>query len=158
MNLLRTRNAAKNHLNLDNTLISRRKNNPLKFLPNAQFVLKQTLPSGYADDTYLPLADALREAYDDISAHEYSMATSIQEALAITIKKHFAPSSLQRKLEKDSPIISKIPLKREADLWQLFTSIYDEIAEEASECFQVLLDKEIVNAYEIQIKHLKEKR
>lgn len=160
MNLLRTRHAAKNHLNLDNTLISRRKNNPLKFLPNAQFVLRQTLPSrtDYIDDTFQPLNDALMEAYDDISAHEYAMATSIQEALAITIKKHFAPTSLEKKLEKNSPIISKIPLKREADLWQLFTSIYDEIAEEASESFQVLLDKEIVNAYEIQIKHLKAQR
>ncbi len=160
MNLLRSRTEAKNHLHLDNTLISPRENNPLKFLPNAHFVLKQTLSSSsnHSDDTYLTLADALNEAYDDISAHEYSMATSIQEALTATIKKHFAPNSLQKKLEKDRPISSRIPLKREANLWKLFTSIYDDIAEEASESFQVLLDKEIVNAYEIQMKRLKEKR
>jgi len=158
MNLLRSRTEAKNHLHLDNTLISPRENNPLKFLPNAHFVLKQTLSSNHSDDTYLTLADALNEAYDDISAHEYSMATSIQEALTATIKNHFAPTSLQRKLEKDRPISSRIPLKREANLWKLFTSIYDDIAEEASESFQILLDKEIVNAYEIQMKRLKEKR
>lgn len=160
MNLLRSRMEAKNHLHLDNTLISPRENNPLKFLPNAHFVLKQTLSSSsnYADDTYLTLADALNEAYDDISAHEYSMATSIQKALTATIKKHFAPNSLQKKLAKDKPISSRIPLKREANLWKLFTSIYDDITEEASESFQVLLDKEIVNAYEIQMKRLKEKR
>jgi len=100
MNLLRSRSAAKNHLHLEHTLICQRKNNPLKFSQNAPAVLKQTLLLDKADDTYLTLTDALREAYNDISAHEYSMATSIQEALAITIKKHFSPIGLQKKLEK----------------------------------------------------------
>lgn len=158
MNLLRSRTEAKNHLRLDHTLIAQRENNPLKFLPNTRFVLKQTLSTNNVDNTYLTLADALHEAYDDISAHEYSMATCIQEALTTTIKKHFSPDSLQRKLEKESPISSKIPLKREANLWKMFTSIYDDIAEEASDDFGVLLDKEIVKAYEMQMKYLKEKR
>ena len=159
INLLRSRTEAKNHLRLDKTIIGHKQNNPLKFLPNAKFVIKQTLAAGNQnDDTYLPLVEALGEAYDDISAHEYSIATSIQEALGITIKKHFLPENLQRKLEKNSPIAAKIPMHREAKLWKLFTSVYDNIAEEASESFQVLLDKEIATAYEMQITMLKRRR
>ena len=156
MSLLRSRTEAKNHLRLDKTLIGSQENNPLKFFPSSKHVLKLTFVSKHqVDNSYLPLITALQEAYDDIRAHEFSMTASIQKALSSTIKMYFSPENIQSKLEKNNPISAKIPLQREAKLWHLFTDIYDEIAEEACDSFQTLLDKEIAKAYEAKTKELK---
>lgn len=156
MHLLASRTEAKNQLRLDKTLIGSQENNPLKFFPTSKHVLKLHFSQSLiADSSYLPLVDALQEAYDDIKAHEFSMATSIQSALNLTIKAYFSPKNIQKNLEKNNPLSSKIPLQREAKLWQLFTDIYDDIAEEASESFELLLAKKIATAYEKQLKEIK---
>lgn len=156
--LLRARAETKNHLHLDRTIIGRIENNPLKFMPNAEQVIVNLLTTENTDKTYTPLDKALEEAFDDIKAHQYAMTVATQSALKGVIKQHFSPKNLADNIAKDHPISSKIPLKRQAKLWSMFESLYDDVEKEATENFQRLLDNEISNAYEKQLMELKSLR
>jgi predicted component of type VI protein secretion system len=83
---------------------------------------------------------------------------SIQEALSSTIHDYFSPENLQKKLEKSHPIGSKIPWQKNAKLWKLFEETYGDIEKEASETFQLVLEKKIADAYEANMMRLKQQR
>ncbi len=156
--LLRARAETKNHLHLDRTIIGNIENNPLKFMPNAEQVIVHLLTSENSDRTYTPLDKALEEAFDDIMAHQFAMTVATQSALKGVIKQHFSPKNLADNMAKDHPISSLIPLQRQAKLWSMFESLYEDVEKEATENFQRLLDNEISNAYEKQLMELKSLR
>jgi len=156
--LLRARAETKNHLHLDRTIIGSIENNPLKFMPNAEQVIAHLLTSENSDKTYTPLDKALEEAFDDIMAHQYAMTVATQGALKGVIKQHFSPKNLADNMAKNHPISAKIPLQRQAKLWNMFESLYDDVEKEAAESFQKLLDNEVSNAYEKQLLELKSLR
>jgi predicted component of type VI protein secretion system len=98
---------------------------------------------------YLPIIEAIQEAVDDLKAHQFAMSMSVQDALKTTIQHHFSPQKIRSKLEKDRSILNKIPLQREAKLWSMFEALYSEIEQEASETFELLLEREIAKAYKL---------
>lgn len=157
--LLRGRSEIKNHLKLDRTVIGDIQNNPLKFMPNAEQVMIYLFTSGNnTDKSYLSLLDAMQEAFDDLKAHQLAVTAAMQQALQATVRHHFSPDNLKKKLEKTNKIASLIPLQREAKLWNMFENLYDDIEHEASENFQAILDREVAKAYELQIMEIKYQR
>jgi len=158
IDLLRARAETKNHLHLDRTIIGRVENNPLKFMPNAEQVIIHLLTNEETNKTYTPLDKALEEAFDDIKAHQFAMTVATQGALRGVIKQHFSPKNLADNMAKDHPISSRIPLQRQAKLWSMFESLYEDVEKEAAESFQTLLDNEISSAYEKQLMELKSLR
>ena len=154
--LLRGRTEIKNHLRLDRTVIGDMQNNPLKFMPNAEQVMIYFFTSGNeADKTYLALPDAMQEAFDDLKAHQFAVTAAMQQALLTTVRHHFSPENLKMKLEKTNKLSSKIPFQREAKLWDMFESLYNDIEHEASENFQAILDKEVAKIYATHVKEIK---
>ncbi len=158
IDLLRARAETKNHLHLDRTIIGRVENNPLKFMPNAEQVIIHLLTNEETNKTYTPLDKALEEAFDDIKAHQFAMTVATQNALRGVIKQHFSPKNLADNIAKDHPISSRIPLQRQAKLWSMFESLYEDVEKEAAESFQTLLDNEVSSAYEKQLMELKSLR
>ncbi len=158
IDLLRARAETKNHLHLDRTIIGRVENNPLKFMPNAEQVIIHLLTNEETNKTYTPLGKALEEAFDDIKAHQFAMTVATQGALRGVIKQHFSPKNLADNMAKDHPISSRIPLQRQAKLWSMFESLYEDVEKEAAESFQTLLDNEVSSAYEKQLMELKSLR
>lgn len=158
IDLLRARAETKNHLHLDRTIIGRVENNPLKFMPNAEQVIIHLLTNEDTNKTYTPLDKALEEAFDDIKAHQFAMTVATQNALRGVIKQHFSPKNLADNMAKEHPISAKIPLQRQAKLWNMFESLYDDVEKEAAESFQTLLDNEVSSAYEKQLMELKSLR
>jgi len=158
IDLLRARAETKNHLHLDRTIIGRVENNPLKFMPNAEQVIIHLLTNEDTNRTYTPLDKALEEAFDDIKAHQFAMTVATQNALRGVIKQHFSPKNLADNMAKEHPISAKIPLQRQAKLWNMFESLYDDVEKEAAESFQTLLDNEVGSAYEKQLLELKSLR
>lgn len=162
MDLLRSRSETKNHMRLgggDKTIISIAQNNPLKFLPNADHIMTEfILSEGNKNPAYMPLVDAIQASFDDLKAHQFALGMSIQEALSSTIHDYFSPENLQKKLEKSHPIGSKIPWQKNAKLWKLFEETYGDIEKEASETFQLVLEKKIADAYEANMMRLKQQR
>ena len=159
MDLLRSRTETKDHLRLgDKTIISIAKNNPLKFLPSANHVITQLILSENNNQAYTPLVDAIQESFDDLKAHQFALSMSIQEALSSTIREYFSPENLQKKLEKSNPISAKIPWQKNAKLWKLFAETYEDIEEEASERFQMVLERKIADAYESNMREIRQRR
>lgn len=159
MELLRGRTEIKNHLRLDRTVIGDIQNNPLKFMPNAEQVMIYFFTSeNDADKTYLPLPDAIQEAFDDLKAHQFAVTAAMQQALLTTVRHHFSPENLKMKLEKTNKLSSKIPFQREAKLWDMFESLYNDIEHEASENFQAILDREVAKTYAAHVKEIKHQR
>jgi type VI secretion system FHA domain protein len=162
MDLLRSRSETKNHMRLgggDKTIISIAQNNPLKFLPNVEHIMIDFILSGDNENpAYMPLVEAIQESFDDLKAHQFALGMSIQEALSSTIHDYFSPENLQKKLEKSHPIGSKIPWQKNAKLWKLFEETYGDIEKEASETFQLVLEKKIADAYEANMMRLKQQR
>jgi type VI secretion system FHA domain protein len=158
MDLLRSRTATKDHMHLeDKTIISITQNNPLKFLPSANHVITQLILSkNNSNQAYMPLVDAIQESFNDLKFHQFALSMSIQEALSSTIRDYFSPDSLQKKLEKSNPLISKISWQKKAKLWKLFEETYENIEKEASETFQLVLEKKIADAYKANMKKLKQ--
>lgn len=158
IDLLRSRSEIKNHLHLDRTIINSVENNPLKFMPNAQQVILHLLTKEANDNSYLSLTLALEEAFDDIKAHQMAMTAATEKALKSVIKEHFSPKSLADSISKTNPISAVIPIQRQAKLWNMFETLYENIEERATESFQRLLDHEISNAYEEQLLEIKSLR
>jgi type VI secretion system FHA domain protein len=160
MDLLRSRTEIKAHMRLgdgDKTMISVAHNNPLKFLPSVEHVMSQLMLAKNSNNpAYMPLTNAVKESFNDLKSHQFALNMSMQEALSSTIREYFSPLNLQRKLEKSNPISCKIPWQKNAKLWKLFAETYEDIEEQASETFQLVLEKKIADAYHANMEKLKQ--
>ena len=145
----------KSELGLEVTVVHGRRNNPLKFSPSAQESLEKMLdPQSKA---YMPANEAVDEAFSDIGAHEMAVMAGMRSALHDVLKR-FNPENLEKRLQKKSPISIKIPIHRQAKLWDLFQDLYDEIEEEAQDDFNRLFGRAFAKAYDDQLRKTKKNR
>lgn len=139
----------KSELGLEVTIVHGRGNNPLKFSPSAQESLIKLLgPQGKA---YMPANEAIDEAFSDIGAHEMAVMAGMRSALQDVLKR-FNPEHLEQRLQKKSPISVKIPIHKQAMLWDLFQDLYDEIEKEAHDDFNRLFGRAFAKAYNDQLR------
>ena len=143
--VLWARSKIKNELGLEVTIVHGRKNNPLKFSPSAQeSLIKMLDPQGEA---YMPANEAIDEAFSDIGAHEMAVMAGMRSALNDVLKR-FNPEHLEQRLQRKSPISVKIPIHKQAMLWDLFQDLYDEIEKEAQDDFSRLFGRAFAKAYD----------
>jgi type VI secretion system protein len=150
--VLGARSKIKSELGLEVTIVHGRGNNPLKFSPSAQESLVKMLdPKGKA---YMPPNEAIDEAFSDIGAHEMAVMAGMRSALQDVLKR-FNPEYLEQRLQKKSPISIKIPIRKQAMLWDLFHDLYDEIEKEAQDDFNRLFGRAFTKAYNDQLRKAK---
>jgi type VI secretion system protein len=150
--VLWARSRIKNELGLDVTIVHGRRNNPLKFSPSAQeSLIKMLSPIGEA---YMPAKEAIDEAFRDIGAHEMAVMAGMRTALHDVLKR-FNPERLEQRLQTKSPISVKIPIHKQAMLWDLFQDLYGEIEKEAHDDFNHLFGRAFARAYEDQLRKTK---
>ena len=153
--VLRARSKIKNELGLEGTIVHGRRNNPLKFSPSAQESLVKMLdPQGEA---YMPANEAIDEAFNDIGAHEMAVMAGMRSALNDVLKR-FNPEYLEQRLQKKSPISVKIPIHKQAMLWDLFQDLYDEIEKEVQDDFSRLFGRAFTKAYDDHLRKMKNNR
>jgi FHA domain-containing protein len=151
LDLLAARAIAKREMRAEMTMIIPSENNPLKFSPNVEAALSHLLlPQGHGFMT--PLR-AMRDAYDDLRAHQFASMAGMRDALAGVLAR-FDPAALERRLTQKSVIDSVIPMNRKAKLWDLFEQLYSDILREAEDHFHALFGREFVRAYEAQLAKL----
>jgi FHA domain-containing protein len=63
----------------------------------------------------------------------------------------FEPKALEQRLASKSVLDAMVPGARKARLWELFNSLYSEVAREAEDDFDRLFGRAFVKAYEEQI-------
>ena len=155
MEVLQSRAEIKNEMRMDMTTIQPTQNNPIKFALSTNEALSKLLIQ--KNQSYMNPEQAMEEAYDDIKSHQVAIISGIQASLVYVLKR-FQPENLIKRLEKESPIGSSIPIHRKAKLWDKFEDLYDTIEAEAEDDFNRLFGQEFAKAYDEQVAQLKKKR
>jgi FHA domain-containing protein/type VI secretion system protein len=152
LDLLRVRALAKSEMRTDVTQIMPMDNNPLKFSPTVEMALTHllTLPM----PGFMPPLPAMREAYDDLRAHQFGVLAGMRTALDEVLAR-FAPDEMERRLSDPGVLRSLLPMNRNAKLWDLFVERYEHVAGEARDDFYVAFGRAFTRAYEAQVKKLR---
>lgn len=149
--LLLSRAALKREMRAEVTVIAARENNPLKFSPTAEVALQYLL--GGPKPGFMPPAPAMRDAFNDLRAHQLGMMAGMRSALEGVLKR-FDPAVLETRIEKRSGLSSVLPGSRKARLWELFQELYTQLSAEAEDDFHQLFGKAFLAAYESYIDQL----
>ncbi|MDB5948010.1 MAG: hypothetical protein JWQ33_3036 [Ramlibacter sp.] len=134
------------------TIISSEANNPLKFLPDAESVLQQLL--GNKMRGFMGPDEAMRDAFNDLRAHELGVMAGTRAALAAVLEK-FDPAILGERLIGGSLLEKALPAMRKTKLWDLYLERYAQIRREVEDDFQSVFGKAFVAAYERETERMK---
>ena len=152
---LTPRAPTKREVRAEVTMIVSKGNNPLKFSPDVGFALSQLLaPQGRG---FMPPQEAMRDAYDDLRAHQFGFMAGMRAALAGVLKR-FEPEALEQRVVARSLLDNLLPGSRKARLWDLFAQMYGGISQGAEDDFHALFGREFLRAYEEQVERLQAER
>jgi FHA domain-containing protein len=151
VDLLVARAALKQELRAQATMIVARENNPLKFSPSAEAALTHLLAPPTRG--FMPAAPAMRDAYQDLRAHQYGFVAGMRAALEGVLER-FDPALLEGRLTQPSALQALLPGSRKARLWELFSDLYAQIRAEAADDFHAVFGKAFLKAYEEHIEQL----
>ncbi|MDY0745978.1 type VI secretion system-associated FHA domain protein TagH [Paucibacter sp. R3-3] len=153
VDLLVARAALKREVRAEATMIVAKENNPLKFSPTAESALQHLLAPPTRG--FMAAAPAMRDAYDDLRAHQFGFIAGMRAALEGVLDR-FDPEVLEGKLtQKSGGLMSLLPGSRKARMWEVFTEHYEQISSEAEDDFHSLFGKAFLQAYEEHIDQLK---
>jgi FHA domain-containing protein len=156
VDLLVARAALKREIRAELTMIVAKENNPLKFSPTVEVALGHLLSPPARG--FMPPDRAMRDAYDDLRAHQFGFLAGMKAALEGVLGR-FDPGVLEGKLtQKKSVLATLVPATRKARMWEAFVELYAQISAEASDDFHELFGKEFLRAYEAYIDRLEKDR
>lgn len=150
LGLLRARADVKQGLQAEVTVLSSRRNNPLKFVREEHLALVQLLSPPLRG--FMPAEEAVRDAVDDLHSHHFGVVAGMQAALAGLLDR-FTPAELERQLGPHM-VLDLLPMHRRARLWDTFQAKHGEIRREAEENFHSIFGREFLRAYEEKIQEL----
>jgi len=143
----------KGELRLDMTMLAPTENNPLKFSPNAHEALTHLLaPRPGAG--YLPPLNALREAYQDLEAHNLAVMAGMRAAL-LGVLERFDPQKLEQRLTSRHVLDKLLPLNRKARMWDLVAEQHADLVREAQDEFDRMFGRAFRDAYHEQVEKLR---
>jgi type VI secretion system FHA domain protein len=151
--LLLARAALKREIRAEVTMIVSRKNNPLKFSPTVDVALQHLL--GAPTQGFLPGPAAMRDAYDDLRAHQLGVMAGMRAALDGVLQR-FDPAQLESNIAGRTSIGSLFAVGRKARLWELFQELFSQLQVEAQDDFDKLFGKAFLQAYEQHIDQLRD--
>jgi len=156
LDLLRARGLTKSEMRADMTMIMAQDNNPLKFSPTVEAALGHLLSSQQVHG-FMPPLRAMKDAYDDLRAHQLGFLAGMRAALEEVLAR-FAPKELAKRLTEQSMLDDLLPMNRKAKLWDLFLERHAAISSEAREDFNAAFGKAFRRAYEAQVQQLRGER
>lgn len=140
MDVLRARAEMKSEFRVSVTTIRSLDNNPLKFNPDVESVLKLMLAPN--NPAFLNPSEAVSEAFRDIKYHQVAMTAGIQAALT-EILHRFEPEGFEKRLGEG------ILFQKKARCWELYCEKYPELKSLALEDF---FGEEFAEAYDKQMR------
>ncbi len=147
LGLLAARAIAKRELGASATQIQLRENNPLKFARDADAALAMLLAPPRRG--FVPPLAAVRDAFDDLRAHEVALLAGMRAALTAVLDR-FDPAALEARLEDQGLWDSLLPVNRRARLWERYSEQHAAIAREIEEHFDVIFAGAFAAAYDAQ--------
>jgi FHA domain-containing protein len=149
------RQATRQELQAQVTVIRPRNNNPLKFAPDGQSAMEQVLQPAVRG--FLPGPAAMTDAMNDLLGHAIGTMAGTRAALEGVLKR-FGPQELEAKLAGGSVLDSVLPMNRRAKLWELYLQHYETIRDEAQDDFHKLFGRAFLAAYEQQLERLRREK
>jgi FHA domain-containing protein len=149
------RQATRQELQAQVTVIRPKNNNPLKFAPDGQSAMEQMLQPAVRG--FLPGPAAMTDAMHDLLGHAIGTMAGTRAALEGVLKR-FGPQELEAKLASHSVLDSVLPMNRKAKLWELYLQHYGSIRDEAQEDFHTLFGRAFLAAYEQQLERLRREK
>jgi FHA domain-containing protein len=146
--LLLTRQDFKRELRADVTMIASNHNNPLKFSPTPEVALAHLL--GEQVRGFMAPRDAMRDAYQDLKAHQMGVMVGMKAALTHLLER-FTPEALEEKIAAKSKFDTLFAANRKAKLWDQFCTLQKGITREAEDDFHNLFGKEFAKTYDEQM-------
>lgn len=145
VDMLVARQVIKQTIHARLTLIEPTNNNPLKYAANADAALRSVL--GPPMRGYLSGSDALRDACNDLRAHQFGFLAGLRASIGGLFER-FAPERLGAQLPPPSGMHALFSCLRDARRWRHFETLYARLVREAEEDFFTLFGKAFVSAYE----------
>lgn len=151
LGLLAARSIAKRELGASPTQIQTRENNPLKFAPDADTALALLLEPPRRG--FIAPVAAVRDAFDDLRAHEVAVLAGMRGALAAVLDR-LNPATLELRLAEKGLWDNLMPLNRKARLWERYSDQHAELAREIEDNFDTIFAGAFIEAYEAQLARL----
>ena len=149
MEVLRARAQIKSEFRMQLTTIRPVENNPLKFSVSVEDAFRHLLNT--ESSAYLPPLVAVREAIEDIEAHQLAVMAGMQAALSAMLQR-FEPNILEQYFERKGG--RGMLESRKSWYWEQYAEKHKEILSEAEDNFQDLFGEAFARAYEEQIAKL----
>lgn len=151
VDLMQARAATKHELRAEVTMIAPQANNPLKFAPDGQAAMSQLVGKRFPG--FMPPIEAMRDAFDDLRAHQVGMTAGMRAALQEVLSR-FAPDNLERRITQQSFLETVLPAARKSRLWDLYTEMYQQIKDEAEDEFHSLFGEAFLKTYAAEVERL----
>jgi type VI secretion system FHA domain protein len=150
--ILMGRTAFKSEFRLERTMIQQSQNNPLKFSVSAEEALAALLRR--STPGYLPPIEAVRQGVEDVKAHQLAVVAGLQVAL-VALLREFDPENLKERMEQQRSVLGNLlPGAKNAKAWEVYESLYREVAAQAEQGFDGIFGREFRRAYEEQLRKL----
>lgn len=152
--VLMTRAEIKTEFRVERTQLNAGGNNPLKFALSPEHAVEMILrpkAKGFMD-----ASTAVREALDDIQAHEMAMVTGIQAAIRELLGR-LDPKAIEERTGAAGGL-SGMMSNRKAKLWDEYDRMYADLADKAQNDFNDFFAKAFSRAYQDQLARLKQER
>ena len=149
--ILMTRTAIKSEFRIEQTMISLRGNNALKFSISPEQAIEALVRPRMRG--YLDAEEATTEALKDIKAHEVAMVSGMEAALKGVLAS-LDPEQLATHIENSSSFSNLLKGKK-ARYWEIYEKMYAQISDQAENDFHDLFSKAFARAYKEQLEKLK---
>jgi FHA domain-containing protein len=155
IDLLVARAEAKREVRADATIIVAQDNNPLKFAPDLDAVVRHLLqPRGKG---FMPPLPAIKDAQESLRSHQVGFVAGMRAALE-TVVARFDPARLEARLTATAPTHTLLPVNHRAKLWEMYEELYGQISHEAQTDFHHLFGEEFLRAYQAKVDAHRERR
>jgi type VI secretion system protein ImpI/type VI secretion system protein len=147
------RTAIKREFRIEQTMIRKRGNNPLKFSADDDDALRALLGAGR--QTEMGPAEAVDDALRDIRRHELAMMSAMQTAMQALLSR-FDPAKLRLTSERSG--LNLMPLQKKARAWDAYEMLYAQINQALSDDFDDVFGKAFARAYEQALTQSRERQ
>ena len=136
------RAAVKGEFRIEQTIISARGNNPLKFSADDDDALAALLGAGRR--TEMPAPAAIADALRDIRLHELASVAAMQAAVRALVAR-LDPAALRAAAEQGG---IALPGARKARAWDAYEALHTTVSQSLSDDFDSVFGKSFARAYE----------
>lgn len=138
----------------DRTMVSSRDNNPLRLMTDTSEALSYIFDPHAPEGAFLRPVDAVRDACNELRAHEIALMAAMRAAIAGAIER-FDPDKLEEGLLKSR---GRIRLGRKAALWDFFVAYQARLGRDVEDDFNRVFAREFLGTYTAQVNRLRGKR